>query len=57
VPERHRLTSSQAEFFDRLPTHRLVAGPAQAAAAIKAYAGPVTEDRRELIISHGNLIN
>ena len=25
--------------------------------AIQAYAGPVTENRRDLIISHGNLIN
>jgi serine/threonine-protein phosphatase PGAM5 len=57
VPARQRLTSSQAEFFDHLPKQRLAAGPAQAAAAIQAYAGPVTEDRRELIISHGNLIN
>lgn len=38
-------------------THRLVAGPAPGRRRIKAYAGPVTEDRRELIISHGNLIN
>jgi histidine phosphatase superfamily protein (branch 1) len=38
-------------------THRVAAGPAQAAAAIKAYAGPGAEDRCELIISHGNLIN
>jgi serine/threonine-protein phosphatase PGAM5 len=57
VPERHRLTPSQVEFFDRLPKHRVATGPAQAAAAIQAYAAPVTEDRRELIISHGNLIN
>jgi serine/threonine-protein phosphatase PGAM5 len=57
VPERQRLTPSQAEFFDHLPKQRVAAGPAQAAAAIQAYAGPVTEDRRELIISHGNLIN
>jgi serine/threonine-protein phosphatase PGAM5 len=57
VPERQRLTPSQADFFDHLPKHRVAAGPAQAAAAIEAYAGPVTEDRRELIISHGNLIN
>jgi serine/threonine-protein phosphatase PGAM5 len=45
------------KFFDRLPKHRVAAGPAQAAAAIRAYAGPVAEDRRELLISHGNLIN
>jgi serine/threonine-protein phosphatase PGAM5 len=57
VPDRQRLTPSQAEFFDHLPKHWVAAGPAQAAAAIQAYAGPVTEDRRELIISHGNLIN
>jgi serine/threonine-protein phosphatase PGAM5 len=57
MPDRQRLTPSQAEFFDHLPKQRLAAGPAQAAAAIQAYAGPVTEDRRELIISHGNLIN
>jgi serine/threonine-protein phosphatase PGAM5 len=57
VPDRQWLTPSQAEFFDRLPRQRVTAGPAQAAAAIKAYAGPVTEDRRDLIISHGNLIN
>ena len=57
VPERQRLTPSQVELFDHLPKQRLAAGPAQAAAAIQAYAGAVTEDRRELIISHGNLIN
>jgi serine/threonine-protein phosphatase PGAM5 len=57
APERHRLTPSQAKFFDHPPKHRVAAGPAQAAAALKAYAGPVTVDRRELIISHGNLIN
>jgi serine/threonine-protein phosphatase PGAM5 len=57
VPDRNRLTPSQAEYFDHLPKHQVAAGPAQAAAAIQAHAGPVTEDRRELIISHGNLIN
>jgi serine/threonine-protein phosphatase PGAM5 len=57
VPDRHRLTPSQAEFFDQLPKDQFAAGAAQAAAAIQAYAGPVTEDRHELIISHGNLIN
>jgi hypothetical protein len=51
VPDRQRLTPSQADFFDRLPPHRVAAGPAQAAAAIQTYAGPVTENRRELIIS------
>jgi serine/threonine-protein phosphatase PGAM5 len=35
----------------------VAAGPGQAAAAIQAYAGLVTEDRRDLIIGHGNLIN
>jgi serine/threonine-protein phosphatase PGAM5 len=54
VPDRQRLTPSQAEFFDHLPKQKVAAGPAQAAAAIQAYAGPVTQDRRELIISHGN---
>jgi serine/threonine-protein phosphatase PGAM5 len=57
VPDRQRLTPSQAEFFEHLPKDQVAAGPAQAAAAIKAYAGPVSQDRRELIISHGNLIN
>jgi serine/threonine-protein phosphatase PGAM5 len=57
VPERQRLTPSQVEFFDRLAKHRVATGPAQAAAAIAAHAGPVSEDRRELVISHGNLIN
>jgi serine/threonine-protein phosphatase PGAM5 len=57
VPDRQRLTPSQAEFFDHLPKQRVAAGPAQAAAAIQAYTGLVTEDRRDLIISHGNLIN
>lgn len=57
VPERDRLTPGQAEFFDRLPTGQVAVGPAQAAAALQAHAGPVAEDRRELIIGHGNLIN
>jgi serine/threonine-protein phosphatase PGAM5 len=57
MPDRQRLTPSQAEFFDHLPKQQVAAGPAQATAAIQAYAGPVAEDRRELIISHGNLIN
>jgi probable phosphoglycerate mutase len=57
VPGRQRLTPSQIEFFDHLPRHRVAAGPTQAMAAIETFAGPVTEDRRELIISHGNLIN
>jgi serine/threonine-protein phosphatase PGAM5 len=57
VPDRQRLTPRQAEFFDHLPRHLVAAGPAQAAAAVRAYAGPAAEDRRELIISHGNLIN
>jgi serine/threonine-protein phosphatase PGAM5 len=57
LPDRQRLTPRQAEFFDHLPKQQIAAGPDQAAAAIKAYSGPVTEDRRELIISHGNLIN
>jgi serine/threonine-protein phosphatase PGAM5 len=57
VPARERLTPGQVEFFDRLSREQLAAGPAQAAAALQAYAGPVAEDRRELIIGHGNLIN
>jgi serine/threonine-protein phosphatase PGAM5 len=57
VPDRQRLTASQAEFFEHLPEQWVTAGPAQATAAIQAYAGPVTKDRRDLIISHGNLIN
>lgn len=57
MPDPDLLTPSQAQFFDRLPERRVAAGPAQAAVAIHAYAGPVAEDRRELIISHGNLIN
>jgi probable phosphoglycerate mutase len=57
VPDRARLTPGQAGVFDRLSSEQLAAGPAQAAAALQAYAGPVAEDRRELIIGHGNLIN
>jgi serine/threonine-protein phosphatase PGAM5 len=57
VPDRQWLTPSQAEFFEHLSKDQVAAGPAQAAAAIQAYAGPVTEDRCELIISHGNLVN
>lgn len=57
VPDRQWLTSGQAEFFAQLPAQAVAAGPGQAAAAIQAYAGPVTVDRRELVISHGNLIN
>ena len=57
VPDRQSLTSSQAEFFDQLPAQVVAAGPGQAAAAIQAYASPVAEGRRELVISHGNLIN
>ena len=29
VPDRRRLTPSQAEFFDRLPKHQVAAGPAR----------------------------
>jgi probable phosphoglycerate mutase len=57
VPDRQLLTPSHAEFFDSLPEQWIADGPSQAAAAIQTYAGPVSEDRRDLIISHGNLIN
>ena len=57
VPDRQWLTLSQAEFFAHLSAQVVAAGPGQAAAAIQAHAGAVTVDRRELVISHGNLIN
>jgi broad specificity phosphatase PhoE len=57
IPDRQLLTTSHAEFFDSMPDQWLTEGPVQAAAAIRTYAGPVAEDRRDLIISHGNLIN
>jgi serine/threonine-protein phosphatase PGAM5 len=57
IPDRRLLTPNQVEFFDGMPEQWVAEGSARAAAAIQAYAGRVTEDRRDLIISHGNLIN
>jgi hypothetical protein len=51
VPDRQRLTQAKPTCFDHLPKHQVATGPAQATAAMQADAGPVSEDRRELIIS------
>lgn len=67
VPEAQYLTPAQAAFFDSwadIPD-ALRDGPAQAAAALGVYATPTPEPAptggdgvvRELVISHGNLIN
>lgn len=60
VPPRDQLTPAQASWFDGwsdLPSV-LVDGPVQAAAAFARYADPGGDEvRRELVVSHGNLIN
>lgn len=64
VPDRYYLTPGQVEFFESwsdLPS-ALEDGPAQFAAALGVYACPTPDGDdedvvRELIVSHGNLIN
>jgi hypothetical protein len=56
VPERQRLTPAEPNSSTTCPAPGR-RRTTQAAAAIRAYADPVTEDRHELLISHGNLIN
>ncbi|WKX71645.1 histidine phosphatase family protein [Streptomyces sp. XD-27] len=66
IPEPEAVTPAQTAFFDGLPPESLDEGPRQAAAALRRYAGPVTDDGEgdgdrsagpELVVSHGNLIN
>ncbi|WP_415647230.1 histidine phosphatase family protein [Stackebrandtia soli] len=57
VPDRAILTDGQRDFFAQLPESARVDGPKQAAAAVTTYSTVGEKDTRELIVSHGNLIN
>ncbi|MBP2475752.1 putative phosphoglycerate mutase [Crossiella equi] len=57
VPGPAVLTEAQQAFFAGLPPQVLAdEGPAQAAEALRRYGGPSEDDRRELVVTHGNLI-
>ncbi|MCO1579657.1 histidine phosphatase family protein [Crossiella sp. SN42] len=57
VPGPELLTPAQAGFFAGLTPQVLAEeGPTQAAAALARYAGAAGPDRRELVVTHGNLI-
>ncbi|MCK2236463.1 MULTISPECIES: histidine phosphatase family protein [unclassified Crossiella] len=57
IPDHRFLTPAQVEFFTGLSPQVLAdEGPGQAAAALARYAGTAEEDRRELVVTHGNLI-
>ncbi|HIW60974.1 MAG TPA: histidine phosphatase family protein [Candidatus Stackebrandtia excrementipullorum] len=51
------LTQAQRDYFDRLPGVVLDGGAAQAQRAWENYSRVGSTDRRDLVISHGNLIN
>ena len=57
VPEAHQLTDSQREFFAQLPEQVRTDGPVRAEAALQQFSKVGDEDTRELVVSHGNLIN
>lgn len=57
VPDDEVLTDSQKEFFAQLPPGVRAEGPLQAKAALDAYTTVGETDTRELVVSHGNLIN
>lgn len=57
VPDDDVLTDSQKEFFAQLPPEVRAEGPLQAKAAVDRYTTIADADTRELIVSHGNLIN
>lgn len=57
LPGDEHLTESQREFFSQLPAEARDEGPQRAKSAVERYTAPLDNDRRELIVSHGNLIN
>lgn len=57
IPDEARLTQRQREFFAQLPESACQEGPRQAEAAIARFTTVGATDTRELIVSHGNLIN
>jgi serine/threonine-protein phosphatase PGAM5 len=57
IPDDRFLTEGQRKFFAQLPIAAREQGPVQAAAALARFTTPTGEDTRELVVSHGNLIN
>lgn len=57
VPDDDVLTEEQREFFAQLPADARADGPQQAKAALDRFSSIGSSDSRELIVSHGNLIN
>lgn len=57
VPDDEILTDGQKEFFAQLPPEVRAEGPLQAKAAVDRYTTVGDTDTRELVVSHGNLIN
>ncbi len=57
VPETSDLTDGQREFFTQLPEQMRTDGPLRAEAAVRQFSKVGERDTRELVVSHGNLIN
>lgn len=57
VPAPQRLSPEQAGWFRRLPASLVSEGAGQATRALEMFAGPSRRGARELLVTHGNLVN